>query len=241
MCTLSNDLLVSGSADKTIRIWSMRERKLIRTILAHGSSVLSVKALRADRLISYSADDTIKIWNPYLSKNAPLISMTGHGNKGYIIPIGILPNEFLVTCSRNDQEDATLRVWNPNTGQLVKIVSTQSKEACSMLVLANGQVAVGFKDGTIRITNFDDLQKSVTFKSGHNCYIWALTQRLDGRMVSAGGSDHSIKVWDLDNRSAIQSISTDHTCLIKTLNISQEGELMTSCSFDTTIKIWHFK
>ena len=55
--------LVSGSTDKTIKIWELGTGKLLRTLSGHSSSVYAV-AISPDgqTLVSGSSDKTIKIW-----------------------------------------------------------------------------------------------------------------------------------------------------------------------------------
>ena len=136
ICLLQRDMLASGSGDTTIKIWNWKERKLVRTLNGHTRLLCSIRSLKNDRLASYSSDDTIKIWNPYLEANNLLITMSGHGNKGFLIPIGVLSNDYLVTCSSNDSENATLRVWNPNDGELIKSIETQFNCPFSLLLVS---------------------------------------------------------------------------------------------------------
>ncbi|QHG19975.1 hypothetical protein GJB62_13030 [Nostoc sp. ATCC 53789] len=64
--TISSDdqILASGSGDKTIKLWSVTTGKEIRTLTGHSSSVQSV-AISSDGqiLASGSEDNTIKPWN----------------------------------------------------------------------------------------------------------------------------------------------------------------------------------
>lgn len=55
--------IVSGSKDKTIKVWHLETGQLIKTLEGHSASVKSV-AISPDRqtIVSGSADNTIKIW-----------------------------------------------------------------------------------------------------------------------------------------------------------------------------------
>jgi len=56
--------LVSGSLDKTIKVWNLSTGKEIRTLTGHTDAIWSV-VLSADgrTLVSGSLDQTIKVWN----------------------------------------------------------------------------------------------------------------------------------------------------------------------------------
>ena len=50
--------MVSGSYDKTVRVWDMRMSSLLRTLEGHSSAGFTVR-MDYDKLISGSAD---KVW-----------------------------------------------------------------------------------------------------------------------------------------------------------------------------------
>ena len=61
----SSDLLLSGSADRTIKIWDTHAREhdnaCIQTLSGHGATITDVKC-GDERVISCSNDKTIRIW-----------------------------------------------------------------------------------------------------------------------------------------------------------------------------------
>ena len=55
--------IISGSRDKTIKIWDANTGECLKTLEGHSSYVWSVAySLDSKRIISGSADETIKIW-----------------------------------------------------------------------------------------------------------------------------------------------------------------------------------
>jgi WD40 repeat protein len=57
-------LAVSGSDDKTLKVWDLTTGKLIRTLEGHADSVNAV-AMSSDgtRVVSGSYDNTLKVWD----------------------------------------------------------------------------------------------------------------------------------------------------------------------------------
>lgn len=63
---LKNGDLVSGSSDKTIKIWDKDTGKLKKTLTGHTDYVKQILVLPNGNLVSASFDFTIKVWNPDL-------------------------------------------------------------------------------------------------------------------------------------------------------------------------------
>ncbi|NJR66325.1 MAG: hypothetical protein HC772_14995, partial [Leptolyngbyaceae cyanobacterium CRU_2_3] len=64
--SLSQDgqILASGSADNSIKIWDVTAGKLLQTLKGHAGPVLSVVLSQDGKtLVSGSQDNTIKIWD----------------------------------------------------------------------------------------------------------------------------------------------------------------------------------
>ncbi|MGB3191188.1 MAG: WD40 repeat domain-containing protein, partial [Limnoraphis sp.] len=64
--SISNDgkTIVSGSSDKTIKVWNLQTGELIRTLKGHGGPVFSVSISNDSKtIVSGSDDNTIKVWN----------------------------------------------------------------------------------------------------------------------------------------------------------------------------------
>ena len=69
LCT--TDRIISGSADKTIMIWSFNARNPIRTLIGHTSDVTGLQISLADHLVSVSKDGTMKVWDLSVGDNVP--------------------------------------------------------------------------------------------------------------------------------------------------------------------------
>ena len=91
---IDGDRIVSGSADKTIKIWNT-EGECIKTLEGHSDCVTSV-AIDGDRIVSGSWDETIKIWN--MNTGECLKTLEGHSE--YVISVAI-DGDRIVSGSRD--------------------------------------------------------------------------------------------------------------------------------------------
>jgi len=93
--TSDNSKIVSGSYDKTIRVWDLNTGKLLNTLEGHTKSVNSV-AITIDnsKVVSRSNDKTIRVWDLHQGKYYfsgkfdELISSIALSNSGNIMVLG---------------------------------------------------------------------------------------------------------------------------------------------------------
>ena len=252
---LPNGWLASASSDLTIKMWDLEAKKEVRTLRGHTSAIVSLRALRNGNLASFSHDGTIKIWNT--NSNESILTITA--NKGSVVHFPLFDaflNDFLATCSRkqDDNRESELQIWNSNDGQMVKSIPTGLKDVKALLVLSNGQVAIGAEkesssskqNGVIQIFDWEQGKRTRITNKAHDLQIDCLLQLpSSGYLVSAGqdklasASIRSIKVWDLfDLRSPLLIITTGHTSTIHSLSVLKDETMLASASADSTIHLW---
>ena len=57
-----NGQLISGSYDKSIKVWNTEDGTIFKTLNGHSDHVTSLALLKDGSLVSGSWDGTIKIW-----------------------------------------------------------------------------------------------------------------------------------------------------------------------------------
>jgi len=72
------DILASGSADKTVKLWDWKTGAEIRTLTGHSNSVVSLTIVNADILASGGADKTVKLWDWKTGAEIRTLTLTGH-------------------------------------------------------------------------------------------------------------------------------------------------------------------
>ena len=103
VCVLPNGQLVSGSHDKTLRIWDVKSGDCEQILTGHTNIVKCVCVLPNGQLVSGSWDNTLRIWD--VKSGDCVQTLTGHTSS--VRCVCVLPNGQLVSGSR----DKTLRIW----------------------------------------------------------------------------------------------------------------------------------
>lgn len=103
--------IVSGSSDKSVRIWNVIEKKCtICQNTGHKDSVLCVAISPDCKIVaSGSADKTIKTWD--IITGNEVRTLKGHFNR--VQSVAFSPDN---SCLVSGSDDCTIRLWDFNTG-----------------------------------------------------------------------------------------------------------------------------
>lgn len=197
--SLDSQILASGSADGTIRLWSVRERRSFKTLSEHESWVLSV-AFSPDGkfLASSSADQTIRLWDAIAGEC--LKTLVGH--KGFIWSVAFsLDGRVLASAG----EDRTIKLWHVDTGECYQTLRGHESLVWSVAFQPtddnhgskNQLLASSSADQTIRLWNAMTGQ-CIQVLEGHRSAIWSVAFAPDGRTLASGSHDETIKLWDVE-------------------------------------------
>ncbi|MCU0542047.1 MAG: WD40 repeat domain-containing protein [Oscillatoriaceae cyanobacterium Prado104] len=144
--------LVSGSDDKTIKLWNIVTGSMfynwnaIRTITGHLEAVKAL-AISPDGqiLVSGSADNTIKIWQ--LATGELLGTLEEHTKS--VNAVAISPDGKIMISGSSDK---SLKIWRLATGELIKTLKEHTKGINAVAITPDGRTIVsGSADNTIKL------------------------------------------------------------------------------------------
>ncbi|MEV7326787.1 hypothetical protein AB0N27_01515, partial [Micromonospora sp. NPDC093244] len=193
--------IVSGSSDRTVRVWDADTGSLLAELTGHGGGVSAVAAWPGpdgqQRIVSGSSDGTVRIWDPDTGTQLAVLSAHTAEVSSLVVLPG--PNGRHRVVSAGDE---TVRVWDPdNTTELVELTGhTNEVTALAVLPSPDGRhrlVSAG--DETVRVWD-PDTGIELAQLIGHTSWVSsvAVLPSPDGRhrIVSAG--DGTVRVWDPD-------------------------------------------
>jgi WD40 repeat protein len=199
-CILINEtlnILISGSIDNIIRIFSLETCKLLKEFDQHELAVTSLLQIKDYMLISGSWDKTIKFWNiekgyceTTLNEESPIYSMC-------LIPY---LNQFV--CGR---ADGIISIFDLN--ECDKIFTFKAHdELVSILKLLNQFYLLSSSDDkTIKLWNLNNNQCLKIF-IGHTDFIYTIDVTFNGLLIS-GGRDNLVKIWNLETGDCTKTIN----------------------------------
>ena len=182
----------------------------------------------ASKIQSYSVPSSSK--NTY--GNITLANtLTGHSD--VVWSVALSPDGQTLVSSSGDQ---TIKLWNLQTGKLLRTLSGHSGTVWSIAISSDGQtLASGSSDNTIKIWKLGTGELLQTL-FGHTDRVISVTLSPDGKLLASGSVDKTIKIWNLSSRK-LKSTLSGHSDWVNSIAISPDGQTLASGIGDT-IKIW---
>ena len=225
--------VVSGSSDKTVRIWDINTGELLKTLEGHTYNVNSV-AITPDgtKVVSGSSDKTVRIWD--INTGELLKTLEGHTD---------IVGSVVVTCDGEKvvsgawSHDNTIRVWDLNTGDLICKFKGNAHRHESLVLTHDDKVLA--PDAYYKTIKIWDLKTGELLKTleGLTSTIESIAITPDGTKVVSGSDDKTIKIWDIETGELLKTLE-GHTSTIESIAITPDGTKVVSGSDDKTIKIW---
>ncbi|KAG0192231.1 hypothetical protein DFQ28_009805 [Apophysomyces sp. BC1034] len=218
-----DDKIVSGSRDRSIKVWDMRTGECRKTLIGHTASVLCLQ-FDDEYIVSGSSDSTIVQWN--IETGRVVKTLLGHSES--VLNLRFYKNR-IVSCSK----DRTVRIWDLETGRQLKTLRGH-RAAVNAIQFRGNRVVSASGDRTIKLWDMDTGQCLRTFDS-HSRGIACV--EFDGDRIVSGSSDQTIKVWDAATGQDIHTLA-GHMDLVRTLQLDPASNRIVSGSYDGSLKVW---
>ncbi|NJL19609.1 MAG: protein kinase [Leptolyngbyaceae cyanobacterium SM1_3_5] len=224
--------LVSGSFDKTIKVWHLGIGALRSTLTGHTQPVSSL-AFSPDgvMLVSGSVDDTIRVW--CLHTEAPLYCLHDEADSLLSLNVAVSPDGVAI-ASGSDARSIKIRYLQ--SGKLLRSLHV-TRTITSIAISPNGKyLASGSSDNAIKLWNFYT-GAPLGLLQGHRRDVNSVAFSADSRLLASGSNDNTVKVWDLHSRK-VRTFS-GHLDSVKAIAFSPNQQFLASASSDATVRIWN--
>jgi WD40 repeat protein len=225
------ELLATGSADKTVKLWEPATGKLLATLEGHTDGVAGL-AFSADskQLASASYDKSVRLWD--VTKRHEVRTFLGH--KNWVVGLAFSPDQTTLVSASHDR---TLIAWNLSTGQAKHTFAGHKGPVRAVGFSPDGtRLVSASSDRTVRVWPWP-MGGEPTVLQEHTAAVRGLAFAPDGTLASCG-EDNRIVLWNLATGEKIREL-TGHTDLVFAVAFSPRGKLLASGSFDKTVKLWN--
>ncbi|EFQ31727.1 WD domain-containing protein [Colletotrichum graminicola M1.001] len=239
--------LVSGSWDRTVKVWDIATGQCIQTLLGHTNEVYSV-ALSSDSKYLASADKTIKIWDLATSQR---LQTHKHHISAFASVTFSGDNTQLVSTS----DDGTVQIWD-STGWYFGSLKGHTKATTLGSLLGNNTKVASYSDGSSAKIWDKATGRCLKTLEGHRGRVTSISitgrclqtrkdQRdrrpsyssVDSILLASASVDKTIKVWDIATGQCLHTLH-GHKKYSGAVAFSSDGTQLASISRDGTARIW---
>eukprot|EP00455_Lapot_gusevi_P054958 TRINITY_DN889_c0_g1_i1.p1 TRINITY_DN889_c0_g1~~TRINITY_DN889_c0_g1_i1.p1 ORF type:complete len:463 (-),score=91.34 TRINITY_DN889_c0_g1_i1:44-1432(-) len=225
----SNEWFVTGSADRTIKIWDLASGTLKLTLTGHINAVRGVAvSQRHPYLFSVGEDKAVKCWDLEYNK----VIRGYHGHLSGVYCVDIHPTiDVIITGGR----DSTARVWDIRTKNQVHVLSGHSNTVASIRTQsAEPQVITGSHDCVVKLWDLST-GRAVATLTNHKKSVRALMMHPTEYTFASGSADN-IKVWKCPEGQFLRNIE-GHNAVVNCMAINQDN-VMVSGADNGSLCFW---
>src|SRR6185312_9170648 len=274
-------LLASAGVDATVRVWDpVTGQPVGAALTGHTGAVWGVCALAGwdsaghpdgrTLLASAGQDATVRVWDPVTGQPVGA-TLTGHTSA----VLGVCALAGWDSAGHPDGRtllapawvDATVRVWDPVTGQPVGAALTGHTSGVLGVCALAGWDSAGHpdgrtllasagQDGTVRVWDPVTGQPVGAALTGHTGAVWGVCALAgwdsaghpDGRtLLASAGVDATVRVWDPVTGQPVGAALTGHTggvygvCALVGWDSAGHPDgrtLLASAGVDATVRVW---
>jgi WD40 repeat protein/serine/threonine protein kinase len=186
--------IVTGSHDKTAKVWDARTGTLLLELKGHTASVYGV-AFSPDgtRIVTgggeWNHSGVAKVWDA--RTGTPQMELTGH--KGGVSGVAFSPDGTRVVTGSGDK---TAKVWDARTGTPQMELTGHKGGVTSVAFSPDGtRIVTGSADKTAKVWDAKTGTPELDLKE-HALSVTSVAFSPDGTRIVTGSGDKTAKVWD---------------------------------------------
>ena len=190
----TQNLLVSGGADKYVYLWDTHNMQLKRKYSAHDTQITDIRfSPKGNRYATASLDRTVKIWN---TENDQLMHILKSHNRGVRTIAFSEDGTKLASAS----DDRFIRLWEVSTGKRLHVLSGHDFVINGIHFSEDGKTLISSsRDKTIRIWHVDD-GTFIRTLTGERDQITSMAVNNSAGLLAIGGLGPDINLLKLPQK-----------------------------------------
>jgi WD40 repeat protein len=217
--TVDGRLAVTGSRDRTLRIWDLCQSLTLHVLKGHTREILDLQ-ISADgtRIVSLSRDRTIRVWDMQTGRAIRVLvsedneraraslgatnAMIAELETELIVDLTAkpMPHDSSIAFSPDGKSvvvgsQGSVCVWNLDTG----ITQNQDVVDLDIVTIEFGprseRIVMGSLFGPLLLWQFG---QNLEVLEGHSGRVLDIVVTPDGRSAVSAATDDTIRIWDLD-------------------------------------------
>ncbi|KAL2798274.1 WD40-repeat-containing domain protein [Aspergillus keveii] len=188
--------LLSSSADKTIRLWSLDLWQCMVVYKGHDQPVWDLQwGPFGHYFVSGGHDKTARLWvtdhirqqRIFVGHDQDVDCVCFHPNSAYIF---------------TGSSDHTVRMWSVTTGNAVRLFTGHTGNITALACSRDGKTLASADDhGSILLWDLGPGRLLKRMRGHGKGGIWSLSWSVESNVLVSGGADGTVRVWDVTGPS----------------------------------------
>jgi WD40 repeat protein/serine/threonine protein kinase len=228
--------VLTGGADRTLRLWELPVMRCLRTFTAVGGAALAVYLdVNGKFALSLESGGLVRIWD---------VSILCSGNL-YRAP--------LLLSHVTSSEEAGRRQSEMNNYYVnIKDAIRRSDYAAAISFIADAERLAGWETMRMRLGVegvWNNIAKHAQRKSlsaticssilkGHHDVISTVAISANGKLAASAGKDAEIRVWNISEQKCVCEL-LGHSDWVRSIGLTRDGRFLFSGSWDGTVRVWN--
>ncbi|XP_038079396.1 F-box/WD repeat-containing protein 7-like [Patiria miniata] len=215
-------VLVSGSVDKTVRMWNLISGKCTRVLDGHTDAVTCLR-LKDDVVVTGCSDGFVRVYDTRTGRCQMVF--TGH-ERG--VECLCIEGDNVISAS----SDRSIRVWSLSRGICTQILRGHSDDIEALSCMGSLVVSTSW-DMTLKLWDIGHVGECLHTLQGHTEVVFCC--QFDERIVVSGSGDGLVKVWSTKSGECLRTLEGhdgDVYCLCF------NDDVIASGSADSSIRLW---
>ena len=221
-------LLPLGAQDKTAG------PEIVAKLKGHTDAVYAVAYSPDGKfLVTASFDNTLKLWDPFTGKEIKTYGGAA-GHTKQVIAVGFNQDGSMIASGSTDN---SVKVWDVPINAPIRSFKTTDSVQAVALSLDGLKLAIGGKDGSLKLVTPTEFKELVKFEAGHQGAITALSFSTDGLMLASVGVDRTLRYWDAAKGQLLATIGA-HTGGVNNVVRNPNNSAVYTVGDDGFLKFW---
>ncbi|XP_063968859.1 protein qui-1-like [Lytechinus pictus] len=224
-------IVVTGSADRTLKLWTADGGKLLRTIQKHDGPISCVSVTPdCQRVISGALDGLVRVFN--IEDGELVWNLTGSLESLVSVKSNKYSN-ILIAASA----DCKVRTWSLRDFSQLNVIEGQGGIMTHMTVSGDDMFFLrSYEDSRLNMSCLVTGTFVHTLE-GHKGKIVDICMCPEGLYAGIATSEQVIYVYNVRSQELLQTL-TGHSAPIRKVSITPNGHFLVSASSDGNVKVW---